>query len=184
MVLLPFYILSAVVDIGICICLGYTGWLLVLMLAVLYIASFLGLLIAYVLIAGLVSLFLGDREERTKVDRVCRGVVLYTVAVINALFRVRVHTEGFEKLPEGRWLYVSNHRSGFDALSACWALRGHGTAFIMKPSIMKIPIAGAYLKRSCFLAVDRENDRERRLEHYCHDYTADQHSGGTESHSK
>lgn len=160
MVLLPFYILSAVLDAALCFAMDFTGWKLVLMAVLLYICSFLVLLILYVLAVALISLFLGDREERNRVDRFCRAVVIYTVGCINALCRVRIHTEGFEKLPEGRWLYVSNHRSAFDALAACWALRNHGTAFIMKPGIMKIPIAGPFLRRSCFMAIDRENDRE------------------------
>ena len=160
MVLLPFYILSAVADIALCFAMGFSGRMLALMLVLLYIGFFLGLLILYVLAAGVVSLFLRDREERSRVDRFSRAVVIYTVGCINALCRVRIHTEGFEQLPEGRWLYVSNHRSAFDALAACWALRKHGTAFIMKPGIMKIPIAGAFLRRSCFMAIDRENDRE------------------------
>ena len=159
MVLLPFYILSAAIDIGVCLAAGFSGWMLVLMLAVLYIASFLALIILYVLAAAVISLFLG-MEEREKVNRFCYAVVNYTVGGICALFRVRIHTEGFEKLPEGRWLYVSNHRSGFDALSACWALRKYGVSFIMKPAIMNIPIAGPFLRRSCFFAIDRENDRE------------------------
>lgn len=160
MVLLPFYILAAAADIGICLSVGFAGWMLVLMLVLLYIACFAASLVLYVLVAGVISLFVSRREPE-RVSPFCRAVVLYTVGVIDALCRVRIHTEGFEKLPaDSRWLYVSNHRSGFDALAACWALRKHGVAFIMKPSIMRIPIAGRFLYRSCFLAIDRENDRE------------------------
>ncbi len=160
MVLLPFYILALAIDIGICLSVGFAGWMLAAMLVLLYIASFVGLLALYVLIAAVISLFVG-RGAQEKVNPFCRAVVLYTVGVIDALCRVRIHTEGFEKLPsDSRWLYVSNHRSGFDALSACWALRKHDVAFIMKPSIMKIPIAGPFLYKACFLAIDRENDRE------------------------
>lgn len=160
MVLLPFYILSAVISVVLCVNGAYTGWMIPLMLIVIYIASFVGLLLLYVIIAGIITLPVDKKKDQEKVSPFHRALVIYTVGLINALCRVRVHTEGFEKLPKGRWLYVSNHRSGFDALSACWALRKHGTAFIMKPGIMKIPIAGRALHKACFLAIDRENDRE------------------------
>lgn len=160
MVLLPFLILSLAVTLGICISAAYTGWMLILMAVLIFIAAFVGLLLLYVLAAGLITLFVDKKKEQEKVEPFFRGLVIYTVGLINALCRVRIHTEGFEDLPEGRWLYVSNHRSGFDALTACWALRKQGVAFIMKPSIMAIPIAGQALHKACFLSIDRENDRE------------------------
>jgi len=160
MVLLPFYILSVLIDVGVCIAAGFQGWTLVGMLVLLFIGSFVGLLALYVILAAIITLPVDKSREQERVSPFHRALVIYTVAVINALCRVRVHTEGFEKLPEGRWLYVSNHRSGFDAISACWALRKHGAAFIMKPSIMRIPIAGKALHKACFLSIDRENDRE------------------------
>ena len=160
MILLPFYAISLAADIAICAFSGWKGWMLALMAVLIFVAAFIASLLLYVLILGLISLLVNKSEERTRVDKFSRAVVLCTVAIINAICRVRIHTEGFEKLPEGRWLYISNHRSGFDALTACWALRKHGVAFIMKPSIMKIPIANVFMRRACFLPIDRENDRE------------------------
>ncbi len=160
MILLPFLVISLAADIAICVSSDLEGWMLVLMAVLIFIAAFIASLILYVLVLGLLSLLVRKDEERTRVDKFSRALVLCTVAIINALCRVRIHTEGFEKLPEGRWLYISNHRSAFDALTTCWALRKHGAAFIMKPSIMKIPIANVFMKRACFLPIDRENDRE------------------------
>lgn len=160
MVLLPFLIISLAADIIICASGDFRGWGLALMAVVIFVAAFAASLLVYVLAMGIISLFMRDKGDRMHVDRFARAGVIYTVGVINALCRVRIHTEGFEKIPEGRWLYVSNHRSAFDALTACWELRKYGAAFIMKPGIMKIPIAGALLKRACFLSIDRENDRE------------------------
>ena len=160
MILLPFYAISLAADIAICAFSDWKGWMLALMAVLIYVAAFIASLLLYVLILGLISLLVNKSEERTRVDKFSRAVVLCTIGLINALCRVRIHTEGFENLPEGRWLYISNHRSAFDALTACWAMRKHGAAFIMKPAIMKIPIANVFLKRACFLPIDRENDRE------------------------
>lgn len=159
MVLLPFLIVSILADAAVCLLAQWSGWQLLIAVPV-FIAAFAASLLLYVLTAGVISLFVDKRKTQEKVSPFHRSVVVYTVGVINALCRIRIHTEGFEKLPEGRWLYVSNHRSGFDALAACWALREQGVAFIMKPAIMRIPIGGAFLHKSCFMAVDRENDRE------------------------
>ncbi len=160
MVLLPFLIISILADAALCISAGWSGWHLLLMAVLIFVAAFAASLLFYVLLAGLISLFVDKKKPQERVSPFFRTVVIFTVGIINALCRVRIHTEGFEKLPEGRWLYVSNHRSAFDALTACWALRDHGAAFIMKPAIMRIPIAGAFLHKACFMDVDRENDRE------------------------
>lgn len=160
MVLLPFLIVSLAADIAVCISSGFTGGMLALMAVLIFIAAFAASVVTYVLLVGLISLFVRMDGKQERVDKFSRAVIIYTVGVINALCRVRIHTEGFENLPEGRWLYVSNHRSAFDALSTCWALRKQGVSFIMKPGIMKIPIAKPFLHRACFLAIDRENDRE------------------------
>jgi len=78
-----------------------------------------------------------------------------------SLMRVKVTVEGEEKLPrDSRWLLVCNHRSGFDPIASLWALRRHDMAFVAKPSIFKIPIAGPLIRRDLFLAIDRENNRE------------------------
>lgn len=159
MILLPFYIIAAAAAAASCLSAGWAGWELLLLLPV-FIAYFAALLLLYVLFLGLISLFVDRKKPQDRVVPFFRLGVICTVGLINALFRIRIHTEGFEKLPEGRWLYVSNHRAAFDATAGCWALRKHGVAFIMKPAIMKIPIANKFLHKACFMDIDRENDRE------------------------
>jgi len=159
MILLPFYIIAAAAAAASCLSAGWAGWELLLLLPV-FIAYFAALLLLYVLFLGLISLFVDRKKPQDRVVPFFRLVVICTVGLINALLRIRIHTEGFEELPEGRWLYVSNHRAAFDATAGCWALRKHGVAFIMKPAIMKIPIANKFLHKACFMDIDRENDRE------------------------
>ena len=54
---------------------------------------------------------------------------------------------------------VSNHRSGFDIVTALWALRRHDVAFIMKPAILRIPAVSRFACRIGCLPIDREDDR-------------------------
>lgn len=73
--------------------------------------------------------------------------------------RIRIHTTGLEKLPEGRFLLVSNHLSRFDNMVQSVVLKDVELAFISKPSNFKIPIGRRYIMRCCYLPIDRENAR-------------------------
>jgi len=67
---------------------------------------------------------------------------------------------GLEKLPEGTpFLFVCNHRSGFDPLLAISLLRRWNLMFVSKPSNMELPIAGVTAIAAGCLPIDRENDR-------------------------
>lgn len=161
LVFLPFFILSAVTDLIICLNLDCRGWALLGCAVLLYIVSFLAWAAFYVLFFGILSLFVDQNKPQEKVDRFWRFAIIWTMGLSKGIFGVRLHTEGLEKVPvQGRWLYVCNHRSGFDPIVAGWALRDHDVAFITKPSIMRIPIANKAIHKACFMAIDRENDRE------------------------
>lgn len=73
---------------------------------------------------------------------------------------VRVHITGREKLPEGPFLFVSNHRSMFDPLIVMGWLDRYNISFVSKPSNLTIPIAGITARHAGFLAIDRDNNRE------------------------
>ena len=75
------------------------------------------------------------------------------------LFRVNLHVSGAELLPEGCYLLVSNHRSNFDNMVECAAAGGRNIAYISKPSNFKIPIARRFMRRCCYLEIDRENPK-------------------------
>ena len=88
------------------------------------------------------------------------GCFLALVDWLLAVCRVRIHTEGMEKLPqEGEFLFVSNHRSAFDPLATLLALRDLPLAFISKPENIYKLIVGRCAYRCCFLPIDRDNAR-------------------------
>ena len=72
---------------------------------------------------------------------------------------VRPRLSGLEKLPEGPFLFVCNHRSMFDPLVAMGWLAKYNIAFVSKPSNLELPIAGITARHAGFLAIDRENNR-------------------------
>ncbi len=71
----------------------------------------------------------------------------------------RVRMSGLEKLPEGPFLLVGNHRSMFDPLIVMGYLGKYNIAFVSKPSNLKIPFVGRMAQSAGFLGIDRENDR-------------------------
>ena len=73
---------------------------------------------------------------------------------------VRVRLSGLEKLPEGPFLFVCNHRSMFDPLVVMGWMARWNISFVSKPSNLEIPIAGITARHVGFLAIDRENNRE------------------------
>ena len=71
---------------------------------------------------------------------------------------VRLHIAGMEKLPkQERFLLVSNHLSRFDPMIQSMVLKDWMLAFISKPSNFKIPIGRRYIRRCCYMPIDREN---------------------------
>ncbi len=75
------------------------------------------------------------------------------------LFRIHLHTSGTKMLPEGCYLLVSNHRSNFDNMVECAAAGGRNIAYISKPSNFRIPIGRRFMRRCCYLEIDRENPK-------------------------
>ncbi len=73
---------------------------------------------------------------------------------------VRPKISGLEKMPEGPFLFICNHRSMFDPLIVMAWMGKYNIAFISKPSNLKIPIAGITARHAGFLGIDRENNRE------------------------
>lgn len=159
-ILLPFFILSAVADAIICFNLDCSGLAMAGAAVLFYIFSLIGFFALYVLFFGVCSLFVDMKKPTERVSGFWSFAVKCTVGIISAIFGARIHLEGEELIPGGRWLFVCNHLSGFDPIISCWALRGYDVAFIAKPSIMRIPIANKAIHRACFMSIDRDNDRE------------------------
>ncbi len=159
LVLLPFICLGAVLSVAACLTCGYTGATLVLMLAVWFAAFLVAALVLFLLILAVLSLFIDpNKPQKTHSGFYC-AFSKYVLGVLAAFARVRIHISGEEKIPQGRWLMVSNHRSGFDPVLTIWAMRKYDLAFVAKPTILRIPFIGRFVHKIGCLAIDRENDR-------------------------
>ncbi len=75
--------------------------------------------------------------------------------------RIKIYKEGFEKIDKNsKMLIVSNHQSNLDPLMLIAAFGNINLTFIMKESILKVPVIGRCLYSAGFLPLDRKNNRK------------------------
>lgn len=119
-----------------------------------------GLWIAFYLICWLVLILfclpVNMKKEYKVPNRAYIKMMNYGYWLVFSNARIKVHTTGLEKIPEGqRFMLVSNHRSSFDNMVQTYCMKGEQMAYISKKENFKIPIARKYMKRNCYLSLDR-----------------------------
>ena len=125
--------------------------------------SFLAANLLFALCFWINSLFLprlAPGQGIEKQHRFSRWICMSVPRWLCGYAGVRPRLSGLEKLPEGPFLFVCNHRSMFDPLVAMGWLAKYNIAFVSKPSNLELPIAGITARHAGFLAIDRENNRE------------------------
>jgi 1-acyl-sn-glycerol-3-phosphate acyltransferase len=142
---------------------GFCGlvnsWADIWIVLVLFIGLFLGILILHVIFAVVFSLFIDKGKRPDSLDTFVRRFALCTLDLYLRLIRVKVHASGMEKLPEGRFLLVSNHRTQIDPIIGLVLFRKQKVAFISKKENFKIPFGGRYIAALGCLALDRDDPR-------------------------
>lgn len=123
--------------------------------------AILALILVYILFLFVCSLFVSPKREYEKHSRFYRALLNGATALGLKIMRVRIHTSGIEKIPVGtkNLLFVGNHRSNYDPIVTWHILKKWQPAFISKASNFKIPIFGRFIRKCCFMAIDRENPR-------------------------
>jgi len=159
-VFIPYFVLSIILDVITLAAADYSGLMLAIMFVVLLAAWQLGLWVATILILFAISLFVDRKKPQKKVDPFFRKCVNFILSAVIGFCGVRIHASGLDKIPDGRWLFVCNHRSGFDPIVSAWVLKDYGISFITKPEVMKLPLVASFIHKCCYLSIDRENDRE------------------------
>ena len=122
--------------------------------------ALLGLGLAYVLSVVVASFFVDMEKPLEKQSRFFRKAVDILIPFFVWVCGGRPDIEGMEKMPEGKFLMVCNHRSMFDPLTVMARFQKYNIAYISKPENMKIPVVGPGTYATGSLAIDRENNRE------------------------
>lgn len=158
--LFPFFLIGLILATLAGILLSLHGLQILWGGLLLWLAGTLAALLCYALLLLLVSFFLPTGTPPKRDHPFCRKVTTYTMGLLCRLARIQIHTDGLEKLPQGTpFLLVCNHRSNFDPLIAAWVLRRYPITFVMKPQILKFPIAGPFAFQSGYIPIDRDNNR-------------------------
>ena len=117
----------------------------------------LALILAFILLLVLSGLFVDPGTVYTRDSGFYRFLLYSSTAAAVVLVRIRVRTTGLDKLPSGRFLLVSNHRSKFDPILTWHVMRKQRLAFISKPENFKIPVYGRIIRKCCFMPIDRDD---------------------------
>lgn len=126
-----------------------------------FVGAFLALIILCFLTLVLICKFIDPDKPKEKDKPWFRWMVLEIIDVIFALLRVRVRTEGFEKLPkEGRYLMVCNHLNNIDPAFLLRCFRGHCLAIVGKREAKDMFLIGKVMSMLLCPFINRENDRE------------------------
>ena len=99
----------------------------------------------------------GEGIERQR--PLCRWICENAARFLCGYAGERVRLIGLEKLPDTPFLFVSNHRSGFDPLTAMGYLGKYNIAFVTKPSNISLSLIGLTARHAGYLAIDRDSDR-------------------------
>lgn len=130
------------------------------MIIVYILLAVLGLLTALVLFLTVCWLPISSDRYYDKDSKFYRFLIDLAAAVACYGAGIRLHVTGKEKIPKGkRLLFVGNHVSNYDPIITWHAFKEWKLSFISKASNFKIPWFGRYIRRCCFMDIDRENPR-------------------------
>ena len=119
----------------------------------------LGFVVTVLLFLTVCMLPVSSKKYYEKDSRFYRFLIDLAAAVACWGGRLRLHVTGKELLTEQRILYVGNHVSNYDPIVTWHAFPKAKLAFISKASNFKIPWFGRFIRRCCFMDIDRENPR-------------------------
>lgn len=128
---------------------------------VLYILlALIGLEILYILFLFLLS-FSIPKKEYDKDSPFFRFLLNLSTRRILGFLRIHATVNGFDKVPkETKCLFVSNHRSNYDPIITWMVFKDWKLAYISKKENFSIPIFGRYIRKCCFMAIDRKDIRK------------------------
>ena len=160
MVLLGVLILSLLSTIGLSFGLHLEFptylWLPILI----FIGFYIAILALYFIILFIWSLFYIDKIY-DKQNKFVNFVFNLTLELLLHLGRVKVIPAGLDKVPhDKKYIFVYNHTSNYDPIVASYYLRQDNLIHISKPGNFKKPIAGGFIRRNCYMELNREDNRE------------------------
>ena len=138
----------------------YTQWYHILIFIGFAIVGFILWVAVYALFLLLVSLTIDKKKEVKKPNMFYHFFVTQTMKMLVFFSNAHVTLEGAEMVPKDqKFLMVANHRSNYDPISCISKLSKYHIIFVSKPENFQMPIAGAFMHKAGFMAIDRDSVR-------------------------
>lgn len=142
------------------IILDFSGKELIWLLFLYILGGVISVIAVLLLFLTICMLFVSPDKYYEKDSRFYRFLIDLAAAVACWGGRLRLHITGAELLPrDRRILFVGNHVSNYDPIVTWHAFPFAKLSFISKASNFKIPWFGRFIRRCCFMDIDRENPR-------------------------
>lgn len=122
-----------------------------------FLLSVLSLFLLFGIFTMVCSLFVRNKEY-TKHSRFYRFLLHFWSVWLIKVLRIKLEVKGMENIPENtRFLLVGNHRSNYDPIITWVVFKKYDIAYITKPNNFKVPWFGKFIRKCCFLGIDRNN---------------------------
>jgi 1-acyl-sn-glycerol-3-phosphate acyltransferase len=128
---------------------------------IVYIVSWIGAFIFFYGTLGIMTLFMNPKKVVIHPYHFYSLMISWTTKFLVTFYRLKVVFENEEILPkDSKFFLISNHQSNLDPITILALIKNHTITYIMKDSLLNLPIIGPWLRTSGFLPLDRKNDRK------------------------
>lgn len=135
-------------------------FLRILMIIGIVLGTAVVLFLIFIAIPTIAGLFVDPNKIYDKDSKFYRGLFNVLLSVGMFFCNVKVVYEGDEKIPDGRFLLIGNHRSNFDPLLTAAKMKKYELAFISKEENFQLPIFGRMIRRLCYMPLKRDDARQ------------------------
>ncbi|MBR4580520.1 MAG: 1-acyl-sn-glycerol-3-phosphate acyltransferase [Lachnospiraceae bacterium] len=136
----------------------YTQWYHIPIVLAMCVGFFILWAAFYLLIALIWSALVNIKKVEYDPNPFYQWLVVETMKYILFFSNASVKVEGIEQIPKDqKCLIVANHRSNYDPISIMTHIPLKPLIFISKPENFKLPVAGGFIRRAGFMAIDRDH---------------------------
>lgn len=126
----------------------------------LYLGYYLASIALFHIALYIISLFVNKKKVYETRDKFHMGLFNAELSYLNTTSGAKVKVTGMEKLPNEKFQMVYNHRSKFDPMLESDVFKKYNMIQVSKPSNFKTPLMGNFIRRCCYLEINREDPRK------------------------